>query len=383
MSSNLHTQQQELLSWFKDNKRNLPWRKAYHPYEVWISEIMLQQTQMDRVVLFFKRWMQHFPTLEILGRSSEKQVLKCWEGLGYYRRARNIKKAALTIQRDYQGRIPSEIKILLKLPGIGPYTAAAIASIAFQQNEPLVDANISRLFARFFNIDMVLNRPEAKKLLWKKAAEFLPKGQARNFNQALMELGALVCTPKNPSCTSCPWSSSCKAYLYELIPERPLPAPSKKTINIEMATGLLEHGNKLFIQQRLADDVWGSLWEFPGGRLQEGETAEDAVLREFVEETGFTVKITKKITTTIHHYTRYKVNLHCFSCSFADKNKDKNSAPELTAAQQYCWVSFHELDNYAFPAGHRKLIDYLSSRTSQTRNKTGMPIKAVSKKKFS
>jgi A/G-specific adenine glycosylase len=307
--------QQALITWFHAEQRPLPWRQNYIPYQIWISEIMLQQSQMERVVLFFQRWLQQFPDIHALAGADENMVLKCWEGLGYYSRARNIRKCARIIVRDHDGIIPSDPQTLLALPGIGPYTAAAIASIAYNLPAPLVDANIGRIFARLFNIDIPLT--QARKLLWRKAEELIPKSQARAFNQGLMELGALICTPKNPACHSCPLIVFCSANKNSLITERPLPQKGKTLTTIEMATGVLSHQGQLYIQQRLADDVWGSLWEFPGGRLKEGEEPEQAVIREFYEETGFIVRVDKKITTTIHHYSRYKVILHCFSCSFS------------------------------------------------------------------
>lgn len=353
--------QEALLNWFNDNQRDLPWRHSYHPYQIWISEIMLQQTQMDRVTLFFTRWMNSFPDLDTLAAASEDQVLKCWEGLGYYSRARNIRKAARLLLQEYQGQIPESRKQLLKLPGIGPYTAGAIASISFNRDVPVVDANIERILARLYNIDLIPGSPEAKRLHWEKAKELLPMGQARNFNQGMMELGALVCRPKKPACPICPLNSHCLALRYDLIPERPVPKKSKKIIPIDMATGILTHGGQLFIQQRLADDVWGALWEFPGGRMEKGEKPEQTVVREFREETEFRVEVESKITTTVHHYTRYKVTLHCFWVRLAQADRD----PILHAAQDFHWVPFEDLKEYAFPAGHRKLITFIEKSGDQ------------------
>ncbi len=361
MSISLTPFQQALISWFHREQRALPWRKEYIPYQIWISEIMLQQTQMERVTLFFNRWLQEFPDIHSLALASEDRVLKQWEGLGYYSRARNILKCARTIVSDHDGIIPSDPKSLLTLPGIGPYTAGAIASIAYNLTTPLVDANIGRLFARLFNIDIPL--PQAQKLLWQKAEKLVPQDQARSFNQGLMELGALICTPKNPLCPECPLSPFCIAYRDDLILSRPIPQKGKTITTIEMATGVLSHPQdkgRLFIQQRLADDVWGSLWEFPGGRLKHSESPEQAVIREFLEETGFSVRVDKKITTTIHHYTRYKVILHCFLCSLDLLDSDESPDPILYAAQEYRWVFFPELANFAFPAGHRKLIEFMT-----------------------
>ena len=349
------TLQKALLDWFKNNQRDLPWRHTYDPYQIWVSEIMLQQTQMDRVTVFFTRWMNAFPDITTLAASSEDQVLKLWEGLGYYSRARNILKTAQLLIKNHQGKIPDSRKQLLALPGIGPYTAGAIASISFNRDVPVVDANIERIFARIFNIDLIPGSPEAKRLNWQKAEKLLPKGHARNFNQALMELGALICRPRNPDCGSCPAAFHCLALKYDLIPERPVPKKSKKVIPIEMATGILIHDGMLFIQQRLADDVWGALWEFPGGRIELTEKPEQTVVREFREETEFEVEVESKIINTVHHYTRYKVTLHCFFLRLVGSDTD----PVLHAAQDFKWVFFKALQEYGFPAGHRKLITYL------------------------
>ena len=353
--NSLDSLQKSLLSWFKANQRDLPWRHGYEPYQIWISEIMLQQTQMDRVTVFFTRWMDTFPDIATLAAASEDQGLKCWEGLGYYSRARNIRKTAQLLITKYQGTIPDRRKELLQLPGIGPYTAGAIASISFNRDVPVVDANIERIFARLFNIDLIPGSPEAKRVHWQKAETLLPVSQARNFNQGLMELGALICRPKKPDCPSCPLAAHCLALKYDLIPKRPVPKKSTKIIPIEMATGVLIHNGKFFIQQRLADDVWGSLWEFPGGRIERDETPEQTVVREFLEETEFRIVVESKITATIHHYTRYKVTLHCFLVNLEQGDSD----PVLHAAQDFHWLPFEQIDQYAFPAGHRKLIQFM------------------------
>ncbi len=316
---------------------------------------MAQQTQMDRVVEYFRRWMETFPDIHSLANAPEEKVLKCWEGLGYYSRARNVLKSARILNNKYGGRIPQQKKELLALPGIGPYTAGAIASIAYNDDVALVDANIERIFARIFNIDLIPGSSEAKREYWQKAEEILPSGQARNFNQALMELGALVCRPKSPDCPSCPVAAYCLALEYDLIPERPQPKKSKKIIPIHMATGVLLHKGLVFIQQRLVDDVWGALWEFPGGRMEKDEPPEKTVIREFLEETELAVRIESKITTTIHHYTRYKVTLHCFLLSLEQADSD----PVLHAAQDFHWLPFARVHDYAFPAGHRKLIEFI------------------------
>jgi A/G-specific adenine glycosylase len=357
MDSRILPLQLALLDWFERSARDLPWRTDYDPYHVWISEIMLQQTQMERGVYYFRRWLTRFPDISAVAVADEQEILKYWEGLGYYARARNLHKAARIIIKDHQTRVPDSYDALLALPGIGPYTAAAIASIAYNLDIAVVDANVERVLSRLFDIDAPIKNPRTKKEIRKLAETILPSGKARLFNQALMDLGGLVCTPKNPLCEECPAVACCMALQTGHVHERPVVSPAGKTIPIEMATGVLAYRGRIFIQQRLADDVWGSLWEFPGGRLETGETPEEAVVREFKEETGFNVEVIAEITTVIHHYMRYKVTLHGFSCRLTEGRTE----PALHAAQDFRWVRPHELADYGFPAGHRKLIDYMAA----------------------
>ncbi len=319
---------------------------------------MAQQTQMERVVEYQTRWLTLFPDIRTLADGPEDLVLKCWEGLGYYSRARNILKTAKILIEQYGGKLPQKKRELENLPGIGPYTAAAICSIAFNQDVALVDANVERLFARIFAINLLSGSPELKQECWQLAKQLLPQGHARNFNQALMELGALICRPKAPLCTKCPVAGHCLAQKNNLVSTLPLPKKKKQTIAIEMATGILVHKGKLFIQQREANDVWGGLWEFPGGRMEQGETSKETVQREYLEETEFQVQVNEKITTTIHHYTKYKVSLHCFWVTLAQPE----SEPVLHAAQQFQWIPFAKIAKYAFPAGHRKLIEFIKEQ---------------------
>ncbi len=345
--------QESILSWFDCHKRNLPWRKTYLPYHIWISEIMLQQTQMDRVVLYFQRWLEHFPDIATLSQATEHEVLKLWEGLGYYSRAKNILKSAKILCAEHNCALPQDHAALLKLPGIGKYTAGAIMSLAFNQDYPVVDANVERVFTRLFDISLPVKEKESQHIIWSKAHSLLPGGKARFFNQALMELGALVCLPKSPHCEKCPLNTQCEAYELGLVDQRPVPGKAKETIFIEMASGILIHNGKVFIQQRHPDDVWPNLWEFPGGVLQKGERPQEALTREFAEETEFAIKQVTPIRIIKHNYTKYKVTLHCFTCKMAGNN----DTPVLHAAQDYRWLTLDELDGFAFPSPHRKLIN--------------------------
>ena len=347
--------QHQILAWFQENARKLPWRENYDPYHVWISEIMLQQTQMDRVVYYFTRWISRFPDIASITEANEEEILKLWEGLGYYTRARNIIRSANIIQDAYGGRLPPDHDLLLRLPGIGRYTAAAIMSIAFNEDYPLVDANIERVFARLFNLADPVKEKKTQSRIWQMARELLPNTKARQFNQALMELGALVCIARNPRCKICPISSDCQALSLGLVSQRPVLPEPPRTVYIEMATGILQHEGRILIQKRKAEGVWANLWEFPGGRLEPGETPEMALVREYKEETELLIGRLKKITLVQHSYTIYRVALHCFFCSIMDNRLE----PVLHAAQEYRWVRPGELSAFAFPAGHRKLLTHL------------------------
>ena len=342
-----------LLAWFVAHARDLPWRRTYDPYQVWISEIMLQQTQMERVIGYFHRWLARFPDVAALAAASEEEVLRHWEGLGYYSRARNLLQAAKAVAA-VGGRLPADHDRLLALPGIGPYTAGAILSIGFNQDYPVVDGNVERVFARVYDLDVPVKTPKGRELIRQKAAELLPPGRARQFNQAVMELGALVCLPKSPRCPECPLAAICEGRRLGIVAERPVPVAADPIIPIEVANGVLVHQGRVFIQKRPEEGVWANLWEFPGGRVEPGEEPAAAVAREFLEETELRVRPTAAITVIKHGYTRYRITLHCFFCEL-----DGPARPVLHAAQAWRWAAWEDLAALAFPAAHRKLIDLL------------------------
>lgn len=344
-----------LLDWFSQAQRPLPWRQAYAPYQIWISEIMLQQTQMERGVEYFQRWVERFPDIAALAAADEDEVLKYWEGLGYYSRARNLIKAARIIHQHHQGHLPRSTAELRLLPGIGPYTADAIASIAFEQDVCVIDANVERVMSRVHGIDLPIKSRQAGEAIRTRCQSHLPPGQARHFNQAMMELGSLICTPRKPDCPTCPLTSWCQAREHGRQEELPVVVKPLPPIYLAMATGVLEHKGKVLIQKRMADDIWGNLWEFPGGVVEAGETPEQGVVREYLEETGLVVNHPRAIAAFRHSYTRYRVTLHAF---YVELMSDPE-AIVLSAAQEYRWAAWAEVRRLAFPAGHRKLIAHL------------------------
>ncbi len=347
--------QGQLLSWFKQHQRDLPWRKAYEPYQVWISEIMLQQTQVKTVLPYFERWMKTLPTVADVAQAPEDQILKLWEGLGYYSRARNLQKAAKVIMAEHEGVFPSDYASVLALPGIGKYTAGAIMSIAFNQDEALVDGNVIRVLSRLFFYQKNTRLPEAERQMWEWARGILPSGEARYFNQAMMELGALICSPKAPNCEICPLQAVCKAREKGKLNQIPNRGPKKELQRITVALGVIKKEGKVFIQKRPEKGLMAGLWEFPGGKVEKGETKRQALKREVAEELGIQIRDIKKIKQIKHAYTSFKVDLHCFEaqCESADFR--------LNSAVDGRWVKPSELKNYPFPAANVRLIEELDT----------------------
>ena len=265
-----------LLEWFYLNKRDLPWRRDKTPYRVWVSEVMLQQTQVATVIPYFERWMKRFPNVDALAEAPLDEVLKMWEGLGYYRRARLLHAGAQEVVRDYGGRLPENYDALLELPGIGTYTAAAISSLVFNEDVLAVDGNVKRVAARLFMISGVVTEKAAKKNL----LPHLPRGRAGAFNEALMELGATVCTPKAPLCQSCPVSENCAAFRRGQVARFPEPKARKNVPHLERYALAYQRDDALYLRQRSESEMLGGLWGFPltedlpkGKRLKEVQHA--------------------------------------------------------------------------------------------------------------
>ncbi len=316
---------------------------------------MLQQTQVKTVLPFYERWMSRFPDIRSVAEAPEDTVLKHWEGLGYYCRARNIQRTARILIREYHGEVPTSYKALRDLPGIGPYTAAAILSLAFNQDYPVVDGNVKRVFARLFDIRSALRERRSLRFIEETARAILPKGNARNFNQAIMELGAVVCTPRNPLCPACPIGKECRSRILGVAAQRPVPSPPKSSTSLQVAVGLLISNEKIFIQKRPPGGLMPGLWEFPGGKVRAGETPEDALVREFLEELEVRVGDLRKISVIRHNYTSFRVDLHAYTCRLAGRGQ----RPVLRTATAGRWVTRDEINRFPFPAANQKLIRML------------------------
>ncbi len=334
-----------LLAWYETNARDLPWRSIMSPYRTWVSEVMLQQTQVDTVIPYFHRWMDRFPDIETLAQSSERDVLSLWEGLGYYSRARNLFQAAKIVMRDYKGHLPVSPVALQKLPGIGPYTAGAIASIAFGQDVAVVDGNIRRVFSRMFNIEEPARSTEGEKRIRALAEKHLPSGRASAYNQALMDLGASICTPKTPDCQNCPVKEHCQAFSLGIQEERPVKKPRKKTPHLTVTAAVISRDDQVLLAQRPKEGLLGGLWEFPGGTLEEGdEDLESCLKREIREELDVDIGVRRPFGKYQHAYTHFRITLHAFMCDLLDGHQ-----PMPIECEEVAWAGLDQLEE--FPMG--------------------------------
>ena len=346
----------QLLTWYEMNARELPWRSYLTPYRTWVSEIMLQQTQVDTVIPFFERWMARFPDIHSLASADERDVLTYWEGLGYYSRARNLHRAAGIIDSELGGELPSSTEALQKLPGIGPYTAAAIASIAFGVDAAAVDGNVRRVFSRLYDITIPTRSTEGERLIWKLAQENLPPGNAGAYNQALMDLGATVCTPKAPDCAGCPIAVDCLARRSGVQEERPVKLPRKKVPHLTVTAAVIRRDGRVLLAKRPAGGLLGGLWEFPGGTKENDDIDLAACLeREIREELGVAVHVGKPFGTYDHAYTHFRITLHAFQCEMTGKDD-----PEPLESEELAWVEPADLAEYPMGKVDRLIANRLS-----------------------
>ena len=349
---------QKLLDWYAQNQREFPWRQFPDPYPVWVSEIMAQQTRLETMLPYFQRWMERFPSISALAQASQQEVLNLWEGLGYYSRARNLHQAAKIVTDTFNGQLPETRAELETLPGIGRYTAGAIASIAFGKDEALVDGNVKRVYARLFQVTEPVNTPAGEKEIWSLAEAHLPPGQAGDYNQALMDLGATICLPRQPRCAICPLAGDCLARKNKLADQLPVKKQKNRSPHHTVTAAILygEDG-KVLIAQRPSDALLGSLWEFPGGKQEPGEDLKACLKREILEELQCTIKIGDLLGTFKHTYTHFKVTLHAFHCQL------EKGSPFPHYHQAVRWVTIDDLDQY--PMGK---IDRMISQQLQEMN---------------
>lgn len=323
----------DLLRWYRRHHRKLPWRATRDPYQIWVSEIMLQQTRVETVLPYYARWLRALPTVRALARASDDRVLKLWEGLGYYSRARNLHHAAQAVVHEHGGQLPRTADGLLTLPGIGRYTAGAIASIAFGQRVPLVDGNVARVFARIFAIRANVKSPRTLESLWKLAEDLLPSTNPGDFNQALMELGALACTPANPQCDICPMRRVCAARGRRLIEQLPNRGDKPRTVHLVAKAAFVKSGNRILLKRRPRHGLLANFWELPSADPQH-------------------FRVGHHLHELHHTITHRRIAFHVYECVPIAKFRSNG---------EWRWVTRAQLQVLALPAAHRRAVEAILS----------------------
>jgi A/G-specific adenine glycosylase len=341
------TLRRRLLAWYADHARDLPWRRSRDAYGVWVSEIMLQQTQVATVRDYFQRFVKAFPTVEKLAAAEEQQVLRLWEGLGYYRRARQLHAAARVLVAEYGGEFPQDVDELQSLPGIGRYTAGAIASIAFDVRAPILEANTIRLLSRLIAYRDDPLKSAGQKLLWQTAHDFLPRKNASEFNQALMELGSLVCTPVAPKCGECPLSSVCQAHAAGLQHEIPPAKAKQKFTDVREVAVIVGRNGQVLMRQCAEGERWAGLWDFPRFAVEaEGPLfARDEIVNKVRAQTGVACSLGPLVKTFKHGVTRYRITLDCYGA------EHQSGRPQLPAQ----WILITQLSEIPLSTTGRKI----------------------------
>ncbi|PQO36633.1 A/G-specific adenine glycosylase [Blastopirellula marina] len=349
-------------AWFEQHQRDLPWRKSQDPYRVWISEIMLQQTQVATVKEYFRRFTAQLPTVHDLADAEEQEVLRLWEGLGYYRRARQLHAAAKEIVSRFEGKFPREVDEIQSLPGIGRYTAGAIASIAFGQRAPILEANTQRLYARLIGWDETLTTSASQKRLWQFAEDILPSDNVGIFNQALMEVGSLVCTPKNPDCQQCPLSAHCEAYHQGRQVEIPRPKKKIEFIPITEIALVVRKKNQVLVRQCGQDERWAGLWDFPRFALPTDNDSSDlsGVAEQLVEAVGVRADLQQHLTTIKHGVTKYRITLLCHEMTYRQGRLKPQTGPD-GQPRVWKWIEVSQLGELPLSTTGRKLGRLLST----------------------
>lgn len=332
-----------LLDWYAVHQRDLPWRRTRDPYAIWVAETMLQQTRVETVIPYFQRWMRRFPTVQSVARASEQQVLRLWEGLGYYSRGRNLHRAARQVVAEHGGRLPRTRSELLRLPGIGPYSASAIAAIAFGEAELALDGNLRRVLCRLLDFAGDPRAPEGVRYLRQQALPWIPPGRAGDFNQALMDLGATICVPRQPACERCPLTGDCGACQHATQALRPARRAAKLVPERIAAAAVIRRGPTVLIARRPPGGLLGGMWEFPGGKAEPGESIDQTLRRELREELAIEVDLLDTLGCYDHVYTHFRVTVYAFECRL------RGRPPQLLEHTDLRWVRPEALRR--FPMG--------------------------------
>jgi A/G-specific adenine glycosylase len=371
--------QARLLKWFEGHQRDLPWRGKRNAYAVWVSEMMLQQTQVATVIPFFERWMKKYPTVRHLAAAGQDDVLHSWQGLGYYRRARALHAGAKVVSASHDGVVPRDVAALRALPGIGAYTAGAIASIAYGVQTPIVDGNVIRVLCRLFAQRGDPAKAPLKHDVWTWASTLVPESDPSSFNQAMMELGALVCRPQRPACEQCPVRNVCRAKRQGLEKELPEVAKAAAPTKVLTAAAIVRRGADVLVSKRPENAPrWAGLWEFPQSDVVEGEDSDRAAARAVREATGLHVHRCDLEVELRHSVTRYAITLKAYGCELEARARTKGTKGTTgttgttgektprTEHKEFRWLPPSELARLPMSAPHRKLARKIAARVGTT-----------------
>lgn len=348
--------QTKVRVWFKNNARDLPWRHTRDPYRIWVSEVMLQQTQVSTVVPYYLKFLERFPTLESLAAASQDEVLKMWQGLGYYRRAIHLHRAARVLVKRFYGRVQSDAASLRQLPGVGRYIAGAIQSFAFDLPAPILEANSARVLCRLFALRGPLNAAHNQKRLWELSEQLLPRRHAGLHNQAIMELGALVCVAGRPRCERCPLARVCAANTRHIADQLPETRARPKFIDVQDAAAIIRRRGRVLIVQRPTHERWGGLWELPRTTVATNESPQDAILSFVHERLGLKIQLGCKVFTVKHGVTHHRITLSCYESRCVAGRVRANGY----AAHR--WVQPDRLGEFAYSSPQRKVIEAIQGK---------------------
>lgn len=335
----------QLLHWYYENARDLPWRRDKDAYKIWVSEIMLQQTRVEAVKGYYQRWIERFPTPEVLAEASEQEVLQYWQGLGYYSRARNLLAGVREVCAAYGGNVPNDPDLIKRLPGVGEYTAGAIASIAYNRRVPAVDGNVLRIFSRLFCLEGDITKQATKREIAALIRQHMPDQFPGDFNQALMDLGAMVCIPRNPRCQLCPLSNLCEGYLRDVqnvLPVRPI---KKQPLLVQLVAGLVLRDGHYLVRQRPATGLLAGMWEFPAMEL-DGKTPAECLIAGFRKELKQEICVGEREFHYIHTFSHRKWDISFYRCQWL------NGTPLLTESR---WLHADELTSVPWAGPHHKV----------------------------
>ena len=340
---------QKVLKWYKENNQNYPWRNTSNPYHIWLSEIMLQQTQAQTVIPYYNNWLQKFPSIASVANAPLDSILKAWEGLGYYARARNFHKACAILHQKNIHTVPNQLDEFIKLPGVGEYTAAAVLSIAYNQPYPAIDTNFIRIFSRIKEIN--LHFPQSKKIILEYVLNDFLYNSPGNFNQSMMDFGRFVCTNSRPKCHICVINKYCNAFVNNTVNKFPLKLKKTKKPHHNVAVGIVWKNNKILITKRPSSGLLGGLWEFPGGKVLPNEKPQDCVAREIKEELSLEINVQKKLHQIQHAYSHFSISLAAYKCKLI------KGTPQLIGCADYRWINPKDINRFAFPRANHKLFN--------------------------